>query len=151
MGGFSFYGGVVVTVGSMVIDGGGREFGFVTQQVTFWLNLAGSISLLYFFLSAWMDLKLSAGLRWTHRLIFLSLLLVSIGQIILWIDHSAMDRRLDIEHHVILDKAAYRLGHKVYILTSTAMWGLCLGLLWLTIYVWRAIDRQSAMPCNGEM
>src|SRR5262245_18534966 len=43
MGGFAFYFGVVVPTGGKVI--GGSEQGYVTQQVTSWLNLIGLASL----------------------------------------------------------------------------------------------------------
>src|SRR5262245_27277418 len=43
MGGFAFYFGVVVPTGGKVI--GGSEQGFVTQQVTYWLNLIGLAAL----------------------------------------------------------------------------------------------------------
>lgn len=43
-GGFTFYGGVVVPVGSAVL-GSDREQGFITRQVTNYLNLAGAVAL----------------------------------------------------------------------------------------------------------
>ena len=43
-GGFTFYGGVVVPVGSAVL-GSEREQGFITRQVTNYLNLAGAVAL----------------------------------------------------------------------------------------------------------
>jgi hypothetical protein len=43
-GGFTFYGGVVVPVGSDVL-GSEREQGFITRSVTNYLNLAGTVAL----------------------------------------------------------------------------------------------------------
>src|SRR5262245_13630283 len=43
-GGFTFYGGVVVPVGSDVL-GSEREQGFITRKVTNYLNLAGAVAL----------------------------------------------------------------------------------------------------------
>src|ERR1700746_354095 len=43
-GGFTFYGGVVVPVGSAVL-GSEREQGFITRKVTNYLNLAGAVAL----------------------------------------------------------------------------------------------------------
>src|SRR5437867_648480 len=44
MGGFTFYAGVVIHVGHRVF-GTMRETGFLTQQVTLWLNRAGAMVL----------------------------------------------------------------------------------------------------------
>ena len=143
MGGFSFYGGVVVTVGSQVVAGGESEFGFVTQRVTSWLNVTGIVSIAWFMICAWIDWQDSKQLRWVHRMIFLCLMLIAIGQAILWVDHAMMDRKLDAEQHAILVKTAFRTGHKIYILTSTVIWGLCLALLALTLHVWRQRDQAD--------
>src|SRR5258708_7311994 len=45
LGGFAFYTGVVVQVGAAVLRSHTRQ-GFITQRVTFWLNIVASIALL---------------------------------------------------------------------------------------------------------
>src|SRR3954466_4637636 len=47
MGGFTFYTGVAIPVASDVL-GSHRAVGFITQQVTQWLNFAGVFTLLVF-------------------------------------------------------------------------------------------------------
>src|SRR2546421_12981299 len=44
LGGFTFYAGVVIHTGHRVV-GGMRETGFLTQQVTGWLNVSGVAAL----------------------------------------------------------------------------------------------------------
>src|SRR5215216_1596688 len=44
LGGFTFYAGVVVPAGTKVLQSG-REQGFITREVTGWLNVAGAAGL----------------------------------------------------------------------------------------------------------
>ena len=55
LGGFTFYAGVVIHAGHRVF-GSARETGFLTQQVTTWLNFSGWLALAILFwngLAAW--------------------------------------------------------------------------------------------------
>src|SRR5215469_3439353 len=49
MGGFTFYTLIVIPTGGKVLDGGERDVGFITQQVTIWLNWIGVAALPVFF------------------------------------------------------------------------------------------------------
>ncbi|MDB6036228.1 MAG: hypothetical protein JWM99_69 [Verrucomicrobiales bacterium] len=51
MGGFTFYSAVVIHVGHRVFESH-REIGFLTQEVTIWLNRSGAIVLLILLISA---------------------------------------------------------------------------------------------------
>src|SRR5207247_5841896 len=51
LGGFAFYAGVVIHTGHRVF-GGMRETGFLTQQVTGWLNVSGVAALTILFWNA---------------------------------------------------------------------------------------------------
>src|SRR5438105_223696 len=44
LGGFTFYGAVVIHVGAEVL-GDHRPVGFITQEVSQWLNVAGAVAL----------------------------------------------------------------------------------------------------------
>src|SRR5437764_12169532 len=63
LGGFTFYAGVVIHIGHRVF-GSARETGFLTQQVTGWLNLSGVLALGILF---WNALAAGWNLR-VHRL-----------------------------------------------------------------------------------
>ncbi|HWF18058.1 MAG TPA: hypothetical protein VG754_02270 [Verrucomicrobiae bacterium] len=54
MGGFTFYTGVVIPTGNEVM-GGERDVGFITQQVTNWLNTIGVLSLVVLGCNAWFE------------------------------------------------------------------------------------------------
>ena len=51
MGGFTFYGGVLISTANQVL-GSERDVGFVTQQVTNWLNFIGVLALIILGISA---------------------------------------------------------------------------------------------------
>jgi len=139
-GGFTFYGGVVVPVGSAVL-GSERERGFITRQVTNYLNLAGAVALAVW---GW-DLSSMRGtslggrrLRWA---IWAGLVL-SLA-LLVWL-HPRMDELLDPEDAMVLDGRRFRSLHERYLIVSTVQWAGCLLLTALTIRAWSNEDAGSA-------
>ena len=106
-GGFTFYGGVVVPVGSAVL-GSEREQGFITRRVTNYLNLAGAVALAVW---GW-DLSAGRGMSpggrrlrwatWTGLVLSLALLV--------WL-HPRLDELLDPEDVLVLDRQRFRSLH----------------------------------------
>jgi hypothetical protein len=137
-GGFLFYASVVVPVGQAQL--GHTRQGFITRQVTDYLNLSAAIALLplgWDVLSAqdpasrrrWLR-----GLSWFGMAVCLALLL--------WL-HGRMDDLLDIEGHEVLDHALFRTYHRAYLWVSTVQWALALGYAGLTLLTWREEDREK--------
>jgi hypothetical protein len=142
-GGFTFYGGVVVPVGSDVL-GSEREQGFITRKVTNYLNLAGAVALAVW---GW-DLSVMRGmspggrrLRWA---IWCGLVL-SLA-LLVWL-HPRLDELLDPEDVMVLDRHRFRSLHERYLIVSTVQWAGCLLLTALTIRAWRDED---AIPAVGH-
>jgi hypothetical protein len=135
-GGFTFYGGVVVPVGSDVL-GSEREQGFITRKVTNYLNLAGAVALAVW---GW-DLSAMRGtspggrrLRWA---IWAGLVL-SLA-VLVWL-HPRLDVLLVPEDAMVLDRHRFRSLHERYLIVSTVQWVGCLLLTALTIRAWREED-----------
>jgi hypothetical protein len=144
-GGFTFYGGVVVPVGSDVL-GSEREQGFITRKVTNYLNLAGAVALAIW---GW-DLSVGRStspigrqLRWAIWAgLVLSLLLL------VWL-HPRLDELLDPEDVMVRDRHRFRSLHERYLIVSTVQWAGCLLLTALTIRAWRHQDAiLTDDPCR---
>ena len=140
-GGFTFYGGVVVPVGSAVL-GSEREQGFITRKVTNDLNLAGAVAL-----GVWCwDLSAGRGtspggrrLRWA---IWAGLVLML--AVLAWL-HLRLDELMDPEAAMILDRPRFRSLHGRYLVVSTVQWAGCLWLSALMIRAWRDEDAADAV------
>jgi hypothetical protein len=144
-GGFTFYGGVVVPIGSAVL-GSEREQGFITRKVTNYLNLAGAVALAVW---GW-DLSAMRGtspidrrLRWA---IWAGLVLSLI--LLVWL-HPRLDELLDPENMMVLDRHRFRSLHERYLIVSTVQWAGCLLLTALTIRAWREEDALLSARLRG--
>jgi hypothetical protein len=135
-GGFMFYGGVVVPVGSAVL-GSERAQGFITRSVTNYLNLAGAVALAVW---GW-DLTAMPGtstrgrrFRWA---IWAGLVLSLV--VLIWL-HPRLDELLVPQGAIVLDQHRFRSLHERYLIVSTVQWAGCLLLTALTIWAWRDED-----------
>ena len=134
MGGFSFYGGVVIAVGAKVVAGGESEFGFVTQQVTYWLNVSGCVALTIFLVDLLADWRvLPRWGRWGLMGIWMALAMIQISLICI---HPAMDRLLNPENFSISQRPHFRHLHMAYLILSTFEWGGSLLFLTGTVWTW---------------
>jgi hypothetical protein len=136
-GGFTFYAAVVVPVGQDVL-GSHLAQGFITRQVTQYLNLAGAAALLVLLL----DL-LAAGREgpWTRRLRWVLWLgMLAILAALAWL-HPHIDQYLNPETQELIDRKAFRSGHRLYLWLSTVQWGFGLAYLGLALRAWRQADR----------
>src|SRR6266851_5539710 len=144
LGGFTFYSTVVIHTGHRVI-GGLLEVGFVTQRVTFWLNLIGVAALLIFL---WNVIAMWRGpcvnMRWALAVTWLIMAAV---QVSLFVLHPALDNVLDTHTHQILDRLCFRSLHNTYLTVSTVQWAAGLLHLWFALAVWRRFDAgRSGAP-----
>jgi hypothetical protein len=137
-GGFTFYASVVVPVGQDVL-GSHLSQGFITRQVTRYLNLSGAVALLVLAL----DLAAARETAWVRRLRWLLWLgMVAALVVLVWM-HPRMDQLLDADTQTIFDYGAFTPMHRVYLWVSTVQWGFGLAYAWLTLRAWREADRRQ--------
>ena len=130
LGGFTFYTGVVILVGEHVLGSSLRQ-GFITQQVTGWLNIAGAAALPFLLWTTWA--------LWPHRGrvtrfgLAATLFLIAAIQLELFALHPFLDRLMDARAHDLLDYDRFDHLHFIYITSATVQWAA--GLL----HVWCAL------------
>ncbi|AGA28564.1 hypothetical protein [Singulisphaera acidiphila] len=139
-GGFMFYGGVVVPVGSRIL-GSDQEQGWITQSVTNYLNVAGAVCLIAWGWDVFAERVASPGGR---RLRWLSwwFLVLALG-VLAWL-HLRMDDLLDLDGFLILDRRRFRSFHQWYLSVSTAQWVVSIMLSSLTIRSWSEGDAAQS-------
>lgn len=118
-GGLTVYAAIVVPIGSDVF--GATDQGFVTQQVTHWLNGLAAAALL---LSAWR--VFTVGPRWL-RATWLSL---SVALLALLALHVIMDGMLDAQGQSIIDTEQFYGIHRWYLLVTAGQWLAGIALLY---------------------
>jgi hypothetical protein len=138
MGGFTFYAIIVIPTAAKVL-GSERQVGFITQQVTRWLNLIGVAALLVLLwnvVAGWnrRALRIRYGLVMT----WLAMVMAQIG---LFITHPLIDRLLDPEQHKVHGYDKFYNLHRVYLILATLQWGAALLYIWLALSDWRVSDR----------
>ncbi len=139
-GGFTFYAAVVVPVGQEVLGSHFKQ-GRITRRVTVYLNLAGAAALLPL---AWDVAAARQRCAWCRRLRWLCVAGMAAGLGLLFWLHPRLDELIDLDVGYVSDRGAFRAGHRWYLWISTVQWGLGLVYALLTLYAWRAADRESA-------
>jgi hypothetical protein len=143
MGGFTFYALIVIPTAEAVL-GSERQTGFITQQVTRWLNLIGLVALLTLLWnvrSSWKSkyprLRLGLLLCWT---------LMFLAQAGLFITHPFMDKLLDPQTRAIHGHGQFANLHQIYLTFATTQWIAALSYIWIAFNLWRHADQQTAQP-----
>ncbi len=132
LGGFTFYSAVVVPVGTDVLGSAANQ-GWVTRQVTGWLNFAGVVAL-----AAWAwDVAADPAATILRQLVrwLLWLVIAAILVALFWL-HVRMDDLLDPAVERILDRRGFRVLHRWYLWLSTVQWAASLVLLHSTLRAW---------------
>ncbi|HEY7311319.1 MAG TPA: hypothetical protein VH643_18300 [Gemmataceae bacterium] len=137
-GGFTFYAAAVVPVGQQVF--GHLRQGFVTRQVTVYLNYAGSVALAVL---VWDLLAVHDPSRWRRRTRWLLWAGMIVSLAVLYWLHGRMDELLETDGLIILDRDAFRPRHRLYLWISTVQWAWGLLCLLLSLGAWRAEDRTT--------
>jgi hypothetical protein len=139
MGGFTFYTGVVIHTANHVMSGE-RDVGFITQQVTNWLNRIGVLSLVILAWAAWSTRR---GIP--RQFLIFSWFGMAATQIGLYFIHPVLDQMMDTSAHKIHGAMdVFFNWHRLYMAVATAQWGAALVFLWLIVMLWRQADLQSA-------
>jgi hypothetical protein len=146
LGGFTFYGAVVVPVGSAIL-GSHLDQGWITRSVTNFINLAGLVALGIW---AW-DLAAAkdaaAWRRWSRWALW-AIMLICLG-ILAWL-HVRLDDFLDLEAFRMVDRPQFRYWHAVYLNFSTVQWAAGLLLLAATLLAWRSEDNGQAASTTAD-
>ncbi|HEY2158223.1 MAG TPA: DUF4149 domain-containing protein [Isosphaeraceae bacterium] len=128
VGGFTFYGLAVIPILHDELDR--LQAGQITQRVTDWLNLIGLGTILLWWVLAWAERRNGGTSARCFRigLLAISTLLLAF----LAVDHEILDDRL----------ARYGLEgfyerHRVYLIASTAQWVVNLGMIPVTLLIWK--------------
>ena len=126
LGGFTFYTSVVIPVGTHTL--GSVRQGFITQQVTGWLNVAGAVALPLVF---W---NMAAVWRARGRAMRFALaatwVVMAVVEIELFVLHPMMDRLLDLRAKHVLDYGRFDHLHYIYLMSSTVQWAVGLIHVW---------------------
>ena len=137
-GGFTFYVAFVVPIGNDVL-GSVRSQGFITQQVTHWLNLVCGISILVMLIESGRSWKTSIG-RW--RVVQLAMVLIIAGLLVaLVLIHPVMDEMIIVEDETITDEVRFNVLHRIYLWVSTFQWIAAWIWIFIAVAVWRRESR----------
>jgi hypothetical protein len=143
-GGFTFYSSVVVPLGQETF--GPIDQGFLTRQVTNYLNLSGVIAIAILASEMWFSRDVSLARRAARwGLLAATALLLAV---LIWL-HARLDAFLDLENMQLLDRRSFRTEHRVYLWVSTIQWACCVGLTLLAVISWRAEDRRDTGEVTG--
>lgn len=131
-GGFTFYAGVVVPIGTDVLGGPGEQ-ARITRRVAQPLNLACGVALGVFALD-WLTARdRGRATLWLFMLACLCVLL-------------ALYPRLDAMFAYgegVDDRPTFRRWHRTYLWVSTLQWAAACAYGYRTLVVWRAEDRNA--------
>ena len=116
----TFYAAVVIPIATETL--GSETQGFVTQQVTHWLNALTTVWLVM--------IAVDAVRHRSHRRWSLWTVLV-LCQIALFVDHARLTSLMDFSTQAIaIDRTQFYVEHQVYLWITVVQW--LAGLVWLT-------------------
>ena len=120
-GGLTFYAVVVVPLGTDLF--GSVKQGFLTQQVTVWLNVFGTLTAAV--------LVAEAVCSTSRRKRLLTASLFSVLQASLWIMHARLSHLMDSSTLSVADDAGFYGEHRIYLCLTTAQWLIALWHVWV--------------------
>jgi hypothetical protein len=130
LGGFMFYGGLVVPILDDAL--GSYEAGMITRQVTNRLNVVGVVTVSWWFLLARVERR--RGSRWVSASRLGLLIVTTLGLVALAVLHVIMDGVLDSR-----ELRGFRSWHRLYLMVSTGQWLANLAILGTSLRIWTAI------------
>jgi hypothetical protein len=126
-GGFTFYGAVVIPMGVEVLRDH-RPVGFITQQVTRWLNLIGAAALALVLVNLAAEWPALGG--WRRLGLAGTWFTMALGLVVLFALHPALDALLESTSQDIVDYDRFLFLHRVYLGISTIQWSAALLHAW---------------------
>ena len=130
MGGFTFYTVIVIPTGAKVL-GSERQVGFITQQVTQWLNFIGIGTLLLLLWNTFAESRVRRSLFCLGLIATWVVMAVTLAG--LFISHGWIDALLDSENKKVHDLGHFYNLHRLYMVIATAQWCAALAHVWLVL------------------
>lgn len=138
-GGFLFYAGVVVPIGTGEL--GPTTQGFVTRHVTKVMNFANLVAVALIAADGFAERNARSRLQNTLLGICgLAILSLTLAQF--WL-HPQLESKLDPEEIAVLDPLAFYGLHRIYLWLSTAIWLLSLPVGWVFVNAQHAVMRSN--------
>ena len=134
-GGFTFYTTVVVSVGTAVLHSATKQ-GFITQQVTHYLNALAGLALAAILWELVAQDK-AHNARRVREIAWLVAVIALVAQVFV---HHQMTALLDVRHREVLDEIRFYQWHRLYLCLATAQW---LGSS-LLLLGWETAPRQPS-------
>ena len=116
-GGFTFYTTVVVSVGTAVLHSATKQ-GFITQQVTHYLNALAALALA----AVLWELLARRKAHQSRRLDEIAWLVAVLALLAQLAVHYQMTGLLDVPHREVLDEVLFYRFHRLYLCLATAQW-----------------------------
>jgi len=138
-GGFVFYAGVVVPIGTEVL-GSAQEQGRITRRVAVWLNWSGAVALIPLGWDAWADRRS----LWARRGRIATWLVMAGGQAVLFWLYPSLDTMFDPEALHISERRLFRRLHRTYLWTSTVQWLAGVAYAAFSLWSWTADARPGS-------
>ena len=119
-GGLTFYAAIVIPIATELL--GAETQGFVTQQVTRWLNALTTVWLVMVAVDAVRHRSHRRWSLWTA---------LALCQIALFVGHARLTSLMDFSTQAIaIDRTQFYVEHQVYLWITVIQW--LAGLVWLT-------------------
>lgn len=116
-GGFTFYSTVVVSVGTEVLHSATKQ-GFITQQVTLYLNALAGLALAAVLWELWARRQAGQGRR-LAEIAWLVAVVALLAQVVV---HGRMTALLDVPHREVLEEVLFYRFHRLYLCLASAQW-----------------------------
>ena len=140
-GGFTFYVTFVVPIGTEVL-GSARSQGFITQQVTNWLNFTCGCAIGIMWLESLFCWKLTDR-PWREIRLIMVLIMSGFLVVLVWL-HPRMDQMLVFDGEVVKDREKFYGIHRIYLWVSTFQWVAAWIWLFVSVHVWKRIFQVNA-------
>jgi hypothetical protein len=134
-GGFMFYGAVTVPIMRARL-GVGPDRSLITQEVTQWMNLAGTLAILAMFADLWASPL--EGKRWR----WIAWLAMALPQPIVIFLHRELSRQMAAAGFQSSGLSGFLMWHRAYLSCNAIQWLGGMAFAVLSIRAWRDEDRK---------
>lgn len=135
-GGFMFYGAVTVPIVRAQL-GPGPSRSMITQQVTQWMNLIGTLAILAMFADLWASPVERKRWRWV------AWLAMALPQPAVILFHRQLSHQMAASGFQSSDMTGFLVWHRLYLSMNAIQWLGGLAFALLSIRAWRDADRMQ--------